>query len=403
MACATASFLIFKCVRSFSRPENPFRSPKENPALREETRAGRWQNIKATIHGYERRLRMVQEPANNGCECIHVREHESHHQGQIAWFKSRGRAVKLRQRNSACCLAFRSVIFLFMDESENIRDNRPDNLAAGLSEESSGPNRPDQTNIKPFEEPMEVHHHPDLHHKRKKFKEYFLEFIMIFLAVTLGFIAENLRQTIEDREKGKEFAKSLYDDLKTDSAVLNYMIEFHQWKLNKIDSFILLMELPEFEDHAPALYYYQAHMDLQLTFNPTDITGQQLRNSGGFRYFKNPEIYKAISSYYNYVNLYRDREKERKVIFPNSLTAKLFRPDVLINLERITPDIRNSILQPPLYVKLIGADKQAINEYLLYAGNLKTATALYYFFLNGQIKLQLYHLMDILRKEYDLS
>lgn len=32
---------------------------------------------------------------------------------------------------------------------------------------------------------MEVHHHP--HVKEKKFKEYFLEFIMIFLAVTLGF------------------------------------------------------------------------------------------------------------------------------------------------------------------------------------------------------------------------
>jgi hypothetical protein len=35
---------------------------------------------------------------------------------------------------------------------------------------------------------MEVHHHPDLHHKPKKWKEYFLEFLMIFLAVTLGFL-----------------------------------------------------------------------------------------------------------------------------------------------------------------------------------------------------------------------
>ena len=34
-------------------------------------------------------------------------------------------------------------------------------------------------------ENMEVHHHPDLHHKPKKWKEYFLEFLMIFLAVTM--------------------------------------------------------------------------------------------------------------------------------------------------------------------------------------------------------------------------
>jgi hypothetical protein len=39
---------------------------------------------------------------------------------------------------------------------------------------------------------MEVHHHPDLHHEKKKWKEYFLEFLMIFLAVTLGFIGKEV-------------------------------------------------------------------------------------------------------------------------------------------------------------------------------------------------------------------
>jgi hypothetical protein len=48
---------------------------------------------------------------------------------------------------------------------------------------------------------MEVHHHPDIHHKPKKWKEYFLEFLMIFLAVTLGFIAENLREHLTERAK----------------------------------------------------------------------------------------------------------------------------------------------------------------------------------------------------------
>ncbi|HMG14759.1 MAG TPA: hypothetical protein VK590_04900 [Saprospiraceae bacterium] len=32
------------------------------------------------------------------------------------------------------------------------------------------------TNPNPAPENMEVHHHPDLHHKPKKWKEYFLEF-----------------------------------------------------------------------------------------------------------------------------------------------------------------------------------------------------------------------------------
>jgi len=39
---------------------------------------------------------------------------------------------------------------------------------------------------------MEVHHP---HVEKKRFKEYFLEFIMIFLAVTMGFFAETIRET----------------------------------------------------------------------------------------------------------------------------------------------------------------------------------------------------------------
>ena len=47
-----------------------------------------------------------------------------------------------------------------------------------------------QTKIQKKEtENMEVHHHPDNHHNSKKWKEYFSEFLMIFLAVTLGFFA----------------------------------------------------------------------------------------------------------------------------------------------------------------------------------------------------------------------
>jgi hypothetical protein len=35
---------------------------------------------------------------------------------------------------------------------------------------------------------MEVHHHPNLHHEKKPWKEYILEGLMIFFAVTMGFL-----------------------------------------------------------------------------------------------------------------------------------------------------------------------------------------------------------------------
>jgi len=39
---------------------------------------------------------------------------------------------------------------------------------------------------------IEVHHHP--HVGKKSFKEYVLEGLMIFLAVTMGFFAEGMRE-----------------------------------------------------------------------------------------------------------------------------------------------------------------------------------------------------------------
>jgi hypothetical protein len=70
-------------------------------------------------------------------------------------------------------------------------------------------------------ETMEVHHHSDLHHNAKTWKSYFLEFLMIFLAVTLGFFAENIREKIVNNEKELHYMESIVADLKQDTLELN--------------------------------------------------------------------------------------------------------------------------------------------------------------------------------------
>ena len=61
---------------------------------------------------------------------------------------------------------------------------------------------------------MEVHHHP--HIEKKSFKEYLLEGLMIFLAVTMGFIAENIREHFVTKKHEKEYMVSLVRDLNND-------------------------------------------------------------------------------------------------------------------------------------------------------------------------------------------
>src|SRR5476651_2209716 len=92
-------------------------------------------------------------------------------------------------------------------------DNPSDDIIPPTDTETIAQNRETEN--------MEVHHHPDLHHKSKKWKEYFLEFLMIFLAVTMGFIAENIREHFTEHKNAKILAESLLQDIKNDAASLH--------------------------------------------------------------------------------------------------------------------------------------------------------------------------------------
>ena len=87
-------------------------------------------------------------------------------------------------------------------------------------------------------ENMEVHHHPNLHHKPKKWKEYFLEFLMIFLAVALGFFAETLREKISEKQREKDYMVGLANNIRNDTSALNGLISRNDLEIKGIDSLI---------------------------------------------------------------------------------------------------------------------------------------------------------------------
>jgi hypothetical protein len=51
---------------------------------------------------------------------------------------------------------------------------------------------------------------------------------MIFLAVTMRFIAENLREHISENSQAKELAKNFYEELKADSTVMQTAMHYRQ-------------------------------------------------------------------------------------------------------------------------------------------------------------------------------
>ena len=82
---------------------------------------------------------------------------------------------------------------------------------------------------------MEVHHAHHPAHK-KKVSEYFLEFFMLFFAVTLGFFAENQREHLVEGHREQQFMQSLYEDLKKDTSMFNSLEKYDAIQINKIDT-----------------------------------------------------------------------------------------------------------------------------------------------------------------------
>ena len=134
---------------------------------------------------------------------------------------------------------------------------------------------------------MEVHHHP--HVEKKGIKEYFLEFLMIFLAVTLGFFAENIREKITDRAIEKEYMESLVSDLKADTSAISRSIDV--WSSANKDVVDIQQSLKahpvDVKDFYKSLSEDFWHFDL---FKYDNKTVEELKSSGNFRLIRDKKI-----------------------------------------------------------------------------------------------------------------
>lgn len=142
---------------------------------------------------------------------------------------------------------------------------------------------------------MEVHHHPQV--EKKGFKEYFLEFLMIFLAVTLGFIAENIREEITEHHRAKVYANSMISDLSDDTAQLKHYISYISYASNNVDTLMnLLKQADPHQIPSGKLYWYGLWGGTPETFIPNNATFEQMQNAGELRYFGN-DLSKKITLY----------------------------------------------------------------------------------------------------------
>jgi len=142
---------------------------------------------------------------------------------------------------------------------------------------------------------MEVHHHPNV--EKKRFKEYILEFIMIFLAVTLGFFAENIRERIKNNEEIKSDMQSMVGDLRSDMDMFNSYVASNQFSDRRIDTLITFLKLDR--SNTPEIYFLARYITVNNnTYTPSTKTFDQMKSSGALKLIRPRRLLDSISNYY---------------------------------------------------------------------------------------------------------
>ncbi len=161
-------------------------------------------------------------------------------------------------------------------------------------------------------ETMEVHHHPEV--EKKGIKEYILEGLMIFLAVTMGFFAESYREHLTEHSKEREYIINIKKDLMADTTNLSVWIPALYTRMLGFDTLINYLETPGPVKDGSNMYYLARYATRSTIFEPSDNTIQEMKSSGNFRLIQSREIvndlmnFERATAQYNHLDDIAQRE-----------------------------------------------------------------------------------------------
>ena len=244
---------------------------------------------------------------------------------------------------------------------------------------------------------MEVHAHT--HTERKKWTHYLWEFLMLFLAVFCGFLAENQREHMIEHRREKQFMRSMIEDLKVDTAEMQNVLYRVDISSGNVDSMLLLLTADIITDEAiikSYQYTFPALNNINLVFSDRTIT--QLKNAGNMRLIRNQKVNDDIIKYWNHIeqiNKTLDRHLSYRTRGRDIETRIFNTAEIFLKNDR-------HIAKPKESVHLISKEPSTIREYanvIAYCGVMLSATS---DLVKEQISLAI-ELIELIKKEYHLE
>ena len=243
-------------------------------------------------------------------------------------------------------------------------------------------------------ENMETHAQ-DLHKAPGQgWKHYFFEFLMLFLAVFAGFLAENQREHIVEHQREKKFARRMLSDLRQDSIFFEIRIRLleerqknHKWFLKIMTNPVRATDSAVMRGFVPLL--------TGTSNDYTTATYNQMKTSGSLRYINNDNLTTSLQKYYDVLLATASRDSEG---------AEKFFADYIISY--MTKHFRFQDFKPgdgsSMHIKLLNrsadSDQELINIMGVWASNCDTQLD-----LQRPAQKQMVELIKLIKKEYHLE
>jgi hypothetical protein len=262
---------------------------------------------------------------------------------------------------------------------------------------------------------MEVHHHPQLDHNPKPWKEYLLEGLMIFLAVTMGFFAESYREHLGDRAKEREYAINIRKDLLADMVNMNIWIPSLYTRIMKFDTLISYLKTPGLANDGSNMYLLARLSTRNAIYEPNDNTILEMKSSGNLRLIRNRAIVNEILNIERLLEQYRNlvdiEEKEDVLSYPllgQLFDATVFDKMLILKKNRVLSEKEyasqsiNVLVKPPGNPQLISRDREKINLLIYYLHQRKSSFMGELREMMGQ-KIMVEKLIRLINEEYNLN
>jgi len=252
---------------------------------------------------------------------------------------------------------------------------------------------------------MEVHHHS--HTERKKWTHYFWEFLMLFLAVSAGFYAENLREGMIHKEQVKTNMRSLLSDLQSDLVVFDSVIGRNQYAYTMADSLIGLLHSDI--SNTSEIYFTARAVTANIGyFYSNSKSFDQMKSAGVLRFVHPHELLDSLGNYYVSFQWLADQTELLRIKLDavhkgnSALFDSYTFSQMMNNIQIYTGGFNgryNLISKPQGHPALLSRDPKSINDVSLNY-HYYSSTAKFYNRTAIIQRARAAHLIECIKKEY---